>query len=97
MPAASGLPAQAAGGFIWGFRGHRHDGGFYWHKEYTGHYSYHLPGFPVEGKANQEMEVVDLVRNASAQMAGLEKAPALPVPGARQVIAVMTGILFVPV
>ncbi|MGQ7147604.1 hypothetical protein ACUOA8_54170, partial [Escherichia sp. SS-MK2] len=74
--------AQAAGGFIWGFRGHRHDGGFYWHKEYTGHYSYHLPGFPVEGKANQEMEVVDLVRNASAQMAGLEKAPALPVPKA---------------
>lgn len=74
--------AQAAGGFIWGFRGHRHDGGFYWHKEYTGHYSYHLPGFPVEGKANQEMEVVGLVRNASAQMAGLEKVPALPVPEA---------------
>lgn len=74
--------AQAAGGFIWGFRGHRHDGGFYWHKEYTGHYSYHLPGFPVEGKANQEMEVVNLVRNASAQMAGLSAAPALPVPEA---------------
>ncbi|STT46878.1 endo-b1,4-mannanase 5C [Klebsiella pneumoniae] len=36
--------AQAAGGLIWGFRGHRHDGGFYWHKESTGHYSYHLPG-----------------------------------------------------
>ncbi|SWT82092.1 endo-b1,4-mannanase 5C [Klebsiella pneumoniae] len=31
--------AQAAGGLIWGFRGHRHDGGFYWHKESTGHYS----------------------------------------------------------
>lgn len=51
--------AQAAGGLIWGFRGHRHDGGFYWHKESTGHYSYHLPGFPMEGKANEEMEVVD--------------------------------------
>ncbi len=74
--------AQAAGGFIWGFRGHRHDGGFYWHKEYTGHYSYHLPGFPDEGKANQEMEVVNLVRTAAAQMAGLSKAPALPVPEA---------------
>lgn len=74
--------AQAAGGFIWGFRGHRHDGGFYWHKEFTGHYSYHLPGFPVEGKANQEMEVVNLVRTASAQMAGLSQAPALPVPEA---------------
>ncbi|BDN90973.1 CBM35 domain-containing protein [Aeromonas caviae] len=74
--------AKAVGGFIWGFRGHRHDGGFYWHKEYTGHYSYHLPGFPVEGKDNQEMEVVDLVRQASAQMAGLKQAPALPVPDA---------------
>lgn len=73
---------QAAGGFIWGFRGHRHDGGFYWHKEYTGHYSYHLPGFPDEGKANQEMEVVNLVRTAAAQMAGLSKVPDLPVPEA---------------
>lgn len=45
--------AQAAGGLIWGFRGHRHDGGFYWHKESTGHYSYHLPGFAKEGEANQ--------------------------------------------
>lgn len=74
--------AKAAGGFIWGFRGHRHEGGFYWHKEYTGHYSYHLPGFPVEGKANQEMDVVNLVRTAAAQMSGLEKAPALPAPDA---------------
>ncbi|MCL6746952.1 CBM35 domain-containing protein [Kosakonia sp. R1.Fl] len=74
--------AQAAGGFIWGFRGHRHDGGFYWHKEFTGHYSYHLPGFPVEGKANQETAVVALVRKASAQLAGSDKVPPLPVPDA---------------
>ena len=74
--------AKAAGGFIWGFRGHRHDGGFYWHKEYTGHYSYHLPGFPVEGKTNQEMDVVNVVRTAAAQMSGLEKAPELPIPDA---------------
>ncbi|MGO4742498.1 CBM35 domain-containing protein [Serratia quinivorans] len=74
--------AKAAGGFIWGFRGHRHEGGFYWHKEFTGHYSYHLPGFPVEGKANQEMDVVNLVRHASAQLAGLDKVPALPAPDA---------------
>ncbi|UXY09341.1 beta-1,4 mannanase [Kosakonia sp. ML.JS2a] len=74
--------AQAIGGFVWGFRGHRHDGGFYWHKEFTGHYSYHLPGFPLEGKANQESEVVDLVRTASAQLAGLAQVPPLPVPDA---------------
>ncbi len=73
--------AQAAGAFIWGFRGHRHNGGFYWHKEYTGHYSYHLPGFP-EGDANEEQAVVDLVRLAQAQMRGLTNTPPLPVPEA---------------
>ncbi|WP_020209899.1 cellulase family glycosylhydrolase [Gilvimarinus chinensis] len=73
--------ARAAGAFIWGFRGHRHNGGFYWHKEYTGHYSYHLPGFP-EGEPNEEQAVVDLVRKAQAQMAGLEAVPALPAPEA---------------
>lgn len=73
--------ARAAGAFIWGWRGHRHDGGFYWHKEYTGHYSYRLPGFP-EADANEEQQVVNLVRKAQAQMAGLQAVPALPVPEA---------------
>ena len=73
--------ARAAGAFIWGFRGHRHNGGFYWHKEYTGHYSYHLPGFP-EGEPNEEQAVVDLVRKAQAQMNGQSKAPPLPIPEA---------------
>lgn len=73
--------ARAAGAFIWGWRGHRHDGGFYWHKEYTGHYSYRLPGFP-EAEANEEQAVVDLVRKAQAQMAGLSQVPSLPVPEA---------------
>lgn len=73
--------ARAAGAFVWGFRGHRHDGGFYWHKEYTGHYSYHLPGFP-EGESNEEQAVVDLVRQAQAQLGGLASAPPLPTPEA---------------
>lgn len=71
--------AQAVGAFIWGFRGHRHNGGFYFHKEYTGHYSYRLPGF-LQGQDNQELDVVALVRKAQAQMAGLNSAPALPIP-----------------
>ena len=51
--------AKAAGVFIWGFRGHRHNGGFYWHKEGSSpYYSYHLPGF-IDGTANEELEVVD--------------------------------------
>lgn len=73
--------ARAAGAFIWGFRGHREEGGFYWHKEYTGHYSYHLPGFP-ENDSNEEMAVVDLVREAQAQMGGEQLAPPLPKPEA---------------
>ncbi|MGL6259288.1 CBM35 domain-containing protein [Vibrio sp. WXL210] len=70
----------SVGGFVWGSRGHRHDGGFYWHKEHTGVYSYHLPGFPVEGADNSEMEVVESVRAAAARMAGLDSVPPLPVP-----------------
>ncbi|MBU2870417.1 hypothetical protein [Colwellia sp. E2M01] len=74
--------AQAAGSFIWGFRGRRNDGGFYWHKEgSTPYYSYHLPGFP-EGNANEELQVVDIIRTASAQMDGLDKAVPLPSPQA---------------
>ncbi|MBW8189752.1 beta-mannanase man5E [Neiella marina] len=71
--------AQAAGTFIWGFRGRRHNGGFYWHREYTGNYSYHLPGFP-ENDANEELAVVDLVRKAMAQMDGDESMAPLPAP-----------------
>lgn len=74
--------AKAAGAFIWGFRGHRHDGGFYWHKEGSGpYYSYHLPGF-LEGKANEEIQVTELVRLAQAQMNGLKLAPKLALPQA---------------
>lgn len=74
--------AKAVGAFIWGFRGHRETGGFYWHREGSGpHYSYHLPGF-AEGAANQELQVVELVRKAQAQMAGLSAVPKLPVPEA---------------
>lgn len=73
--------ARTAGAFVWGFRGRRETGGFYWHKEYTGHYSYHLPGF-AENDDNEEREVVALVREAQAQMAGFDTPQPLPVPEA---------------
>jgi len=79
--------ARAAGAFIWGFRGHRETGGFYWHKEYTGHYSYHLPGFP-ENNSNEEMAVIALVRQAQAEMAGLQQAPPLPIPEAPLLLSI---------
>lgn len=74
--------AKAVGAFIWGFRGHRHNGGFYWHKEGNGpHYSYRLPGF-IEADDNNEIAVVNLVRLAQAQMNGQKTAPPLPIPEA---------------
>jgi hypothetical protein len=73
--------AQAVGAFIWGFRGHRHNGGFYFHHEGTGHSSYHLPGFK-EADSNQELAVVNVVRTAMAQMSGEpgNKLVAKPLP-----------------
>lgn len=73
--------AHAAGIFIWGFRGHREEGGYYWHKEYTGHYSYHYPGF-AENDSNEERAIIDIARKTQAQMNGEDKAPALPKPEA---------------
>ncbi len=71
--------AKTAGAFVWGFRGHRHNGGFYFHKEYTGHYSYRIPGFK-EAEFNEEIAVVNMVRNAMARMDGNPKADLLPPP-----------------
>ncbi|MBW8192114.1 beta-mannanase man5E [Neiella marina] len=73
--------AQAAGALFWHFRGHRHDGGYYWHKEVTGHYAYHLPGSP-ENYRNEEMAMADGARLAIAQMDGAQQMQPLPVPQA---------------
>jgi hypothetical protein len=71
--------AKTAGVFVWGMRGHREAGGFYWHKESDNYYSYHLPGFP-EGAANEEIPVVNMVRQAQAAMAGKKVPDPLPKP-----------------
>lgn len=71
--------AKTAGAFIWGGRGQRHDGGFYWHLEPADNktYSYHLPGF-AENDSNEEITVVNLVRLAIAQMNGEKKSNPCP-------------------
>lgn len=73
------MGAKAVGAFIWGFRGHRHNGGFYFHREYTGHYSYRIPGFK-EADSNDEIALVNMVRDAIARMDGKLKASPLPAP-----------------
>ena len=72
--------AQTSGALVWGFRGRRHNGGFYWHREgNSDYYSYHLPGF-VEGAANDEQAVINALRQAQAGMLGEINAPPLPIP-----------------
>lgn len=75
--------AKAVGAFIWGARGRRHNGGFYWHQEPANPktWSYHLPGFP-EGEFNEELEVIAMVRDAIGKMDGGTSAYPLPVPEA---------------
>jgi endo-1,4-beta-mannosidase len=81
--------AKTVGAFIWGFRGHRHDGGFYFHKEGTGHYSYRLPGFK-EADKNQENTVIDIVRSAIAGMDGNALVSQLAVPEAPKLREITT-------
>lgn len=72
--------AQASGALVWGFRGRRHNGGFYWHKEgNSDYYSYHLPGFEA-GKENDEIAVIDTIRQAQANMNEEVKPRILPSP-----------------
>ncbi len=70
--ALAGEPA-VAGALLWGFRGHREAGGFYWHREFDGHLSYHLPGFSFNDD-NNERPVVDLLRRTQAEMSGDPRA-----------------------
>jgi mannan endo-1,4-beta-mannosidase len=76
--------ARTAGALVWGYRGRRHDGGHYWHREGSSdYYSYHLPGF-VENDAFEEVAVVDAVRQAQARMQGRDRPLPLPRPEAPQ-------------
>lgn len=83
---------QAAGAMIWGFRGRRHDGGFYWHPEAGGdYYSYHLPGFK-EGDFNEEKQVAKLLRDVQAKIDGYDKTPKLPKPEAPKLRSVSNDL-----
>jgi mannan endo-1,4-beta-mannosidase len=68
-----------AGGLLWGIRGHRRDGGFYYHNEGgTAVNSYHWPGFTA-GFAYDERQVLDLLRTEAFALRG-ESAPPLAPP-----------------
>jgi mannan endo-1,4-beta-mannosidase len=67
------------GGLLWGVRGHRYAGGWYYHNEGgTPVNSYHVPGFAV-GHAYQETRTLDLLRAEAYAIRG-EAVPAVKKP-----------------
>lgn len=66
------------GGLLWSIRGHRRDGGWYYHNEGgTPINSYHIPGFAA-GSAYGEQQVLDLLRREAYAIRGLPVPPLQP-------------------
>jgi hypothetical protein len=73
------------GGLLWGIRGHRRDGGFYYHNEGgTPVNSYHWPGFAT-GRGYDERPMLDLLRAEAYAIRG-EALPPLPKPSPAPVL-----------
>jgi hypothetical protein len=63
------------GGLMWSIRGHRRDGGWYYHNEGgTPVNSFHVPGFTA-GFAYEEIRLLDLLRREAYAIRGLEVPP----------------------
>jgi len=74
---------DVSGMLIWGLRGHRSKGGFYWHSEPLGfgrYKSYHWPGFE-SGNEYDETNLMTLMREKAFEIDG-QTTPVLPVPKA---------------
>ena len=60
-----------AGGLLWSMRGHRRDGGWYYHFEWgTKVCSFHYPGFSV-GNAYEETRMLDMVKQEAFLLRGM--------------------------
>lgn len=63
------------GGLMWSIRGHRRDGGWYYHNEGgTMVNSFHVPGFSA-GYIYDEVRLLDLVRKEAYLLRGMEAPP----------------------
>ncbi|MFA9388449.1 MAG: hypothetical protein ACERKD_01490 [Prolixibacteraceae bacterium] len=83
------IDSDVVGMLIWGFRGHRSKGGFYWHSEPLGfgrYKSYHWPGFAT-GNEYDESNLMALIRQKAYEING-ENAPKLPAPKAPKLLPI---------
>jgi hypothetical protein len=75
------IASNVAGALVWGLRGHRREGGFYWHSEPMGgglFKAYHWPGF-ASGEDYEERDLLSVMRDRAFAIQGLE-APPLETP-----------------
>jgi hypothetical protein len=83
------IDSDICGALIWGLRGHRSKGGFFWHSEplgYGRYKSYHWPGF-ASGNEYDETNLMALMREKAYAIDG-KKAPALPAPKAAELLPI---------
>jgi mannan endo-1,4-beta-mannosidase len=83
------IESDVSGMLIWGLRGHRSKGGFYWHSEPLGfgrYKSYHWPGFE-SGKEYDETNLMGLMREKAYAIDG-QPAPALSAPKAPELLPI---------
>lgn len=74
------------GGLMWSVRGHRRDGGWYYHNEGgTDFNSFHVPGFTA-GWAYEERRMLDIVRKAAYAIRGTQTLPAVHRPSQAPVL-----------
>ncbi|WP_420401836.1 hypothetical protein [Flagellimonas sp.] len=77
------IESDVVGLLVWGLRGHRSEGGFYWHSEplgYGRYKSYHWPGFD-SGSEYDEKNLFAMMRSKASEISGLEP-PKLMQPSA---------------
>ncbi|MDA3816631.1 MAG: hypothetical protein PF486_04580 [Prolixibacteraceae bacterium] len=83
------IDSDIVGMLIWGLRGHRRDGGFYWHSEplgYGRYKSYHWPGFD-SGEEYDERNLMALLREKAYEING-ETMPPVPKPSAPELLPI---------
>ena len=83
------IDTDIVGMLIWGLRGHRSKGGFYWHSEplgYGRYKSYHWPGFD-SGNEYDERNLMNLLREKAYEINN-ETPPALEAPAAPELLPI---------
>ncbi|BAX79318.1 glycoside hydrolase 5 family protein [Labilibaculum antarcticum] len=83
------INSDITGLLVWGIRGHRSEGGFYWHSEplgYGRYKAYHWPGFE-SGSTYDEKNLFAMMRKQASKISG-NKMPELSAPSIPELLPI---------